>query len=142
MPDKLLWIDCTSAFMVGALLITAAAWLGPLLGLPAGFVVAEGVVNLCYGTFSLSLARDPQRSRRRVARLAAMNLAWAGLCATLAIALIGTLPILGTAHFALGAAYVGTLGALEWRWRGQLAGTDAGPASMDSRPSRTEAVRE
>ncbi|MEM0961251.1 MAG: hypothetical protein AAGK21_01765 [Bacteroidota bacterium] len=117
---RLLWIDCISALVAGVTLLALSAWLGPLLGLPLWVVIGEGLVNLAYGAFSFSLARRQRIPLHLVSRLAVLNMAWGVLCATLAVGLLGTLTVFGTAHFIIGALYVGGLGLLEWRHREAL----------------------
>lgn len=114
---SLLWIDCTGALVVGALVLALAAWLGRLYALPVGVIIVMGTANLAFGSFSLSLARRAVRPRQLLLLLVAANITWAVLCATAAVVVAPQASRLGLAHLLLESLYVGGLGALEWRHR-------------------------
>lgn len=120
LATSLLWIDCTGGLVVGTLVLSLADWLSALYALPLGLVVAMGIANLAYGTFSLSLARRRVRPPALLLLLVAANIAWAIACATTAAFVATQASVFGLAHLLLESVYVGGLGALEWRHRKSL----------------------
>ncbi len=94
--------------------------LAGLYGLPASLLLAMGLANLSYAAYSLSLASRPRRSLVWIQILVLANAAWATVCLILFGMQAGSAGPLGLAHLAMEACFVGTLAALEWRWRHQL----------------------
>lgn len=118
---KLLWVDCLGALLAGVAVLSLSSWLSGLYGLSQPFLVFLAVVNLVYGTFSLSLAARPKRPLALVSLLAAANVAWGFLfCFGAAIALAPTASPFGLTHLIGEGIYVGGLGLLEWRRRHHL----------------------
>lgn len=117
---NILWIDCLGALLAGVLMLGLASWLSGLYLLSHAFVVGLAVVNLVYGSFSLSLARKTQRPLALISTLAAGNVAWGGICFAAAAFLAGQASAFGLAHLILEGLYVGGLGLLEWSRRHQL----------------------
>lgn len=102
-------------------MLVLSGWLSALYRLPRPLLVAMGVANLAYGTYSGLLARRARRPYALVVGLAAANAAWALACAALAVRFAGTASALGLAHLVGEGAFVGGLAALEWRARRALA---------------------
>ena len=121
--DHLLWVDCTGGAVVGAAVLALSAPLSDLFGLPRGVLLVTGAANVLYAAYSFSLARRSRPSRGAVAALAVANVAWAPVCAGILAVWGLDASALGVAHFVLEGAYVGALGAVEWRWRDRLSGS-------------------
>lgn len=113
----LLRVDCTGALVVGCLVLTVSGWLATLYAVPRTWIVALGAINVAYGLFSLSLAVRRTPPRGLVGALAAANMGWGVACLALAAGLAGRASALGLAHLVVEGAFVGGLGALEWRRR-------------------------
>ncbi|MEL7361065.1 MAG: hypothetical protein AAFN13_03260 [Bacteroidota bacterium] len=118
---NLLWIDCTGALVVGVLVLALSGWLADLHGLPRSVLLFTGVMNLVYGSFSLSLARRAVRSRPLLSLLASANMAWPLVCVALVVVYRGTIGPTGLLHLLGEAVYVGGLGFIEWQSRDVLA---------------------
>jgi hypothetical protein len=116
----LLWVDCGAALLAGLVVLLLSSWLSQLYALPHGFVVGMGVVNLAYGTYSLSLARRARRPRSLLVLLVVANATWAALCGLAAVRLAGTASAFGLAHLVGEGLFVGGLAVLEWRRRERL----------------------
>jgi hypothetical protein len=117
---KLLWVDCSAAALAGVAVVSTSAWLSRLYAVPQGLLVAMGVANLVYGTFSFSLAQRARRPRALIVLLVAANAAWAALCGVAAVLLAGSASGFGLAHFIAEGLFVGALAALEWTQRERL----------------------
>jgi hypothetical protein len=76
----LLWFDCVAAAIGGTAMLALAGLLAPLFGLSRAVVVFVGLVNLAYGAFSFSLARQPSPARGRARALVTANLLWVAVC--------------------------------------------------------------
>jgi hypothetical protein len=126
---KLLWIDCGAALLAGVAVLSLSTWLSQLYAIPRGLVVATGVANLAYGTFSLSLARRARRPRSLIVLLVMANAAWVVVCALAAVLLAGTASAFGLAHLIGEGLFVGGLAALEWNERERLLGATPTPSS-------------
>ena len=111
----LLWIDCLGGLAVGVLVLVLSSWLATLYALPEPFILAMGVANLAYGTFSLSLARRAIRPRALLRLLVGANLAWAIVCVGASAVFASQASVYGLALLLFEGAYVGGLGLLEWR---------------------------
>ena len=112
---RLLWLDCTAAAVGGTAMLLLAGLLAPLLGLPRGLIVCNGCVNLAYGAFSFSLARQPSPPLSRVNALVVANFAWAGVCLLGALFFASRGIWLGAAYLLGEAVVVGGLAAIEAR---------------------------
>ena len=119
-PRDLLWVDCGAGLLAGTLMLLLSGWLSRLYALPRGLLVGIGVVNLAYGTFSLSLARRARRPRALVLLLVSGNAAWAALCMVAAAHFAGSASAFGLAQLVGEGLLVGGLAALEWRARERL----------------------
>jgi hypothetical protein len=117
---KLLWVDSVAGLVVGVAVLCLSAFLGELYALPRELLVASGVANLAYGTFSFTLARRARRPRPLIVLLVAANATWAALCAVAAVLLAGTASAFGLAHIVGEGLFVGALAALEWNQRERL----------------------
>lgn len=115
----LLPLDCAAGSGVGALVVVASGWLAGLYEIPQSYVLFNGAVSLVYGAFGLSLLLRKRRPLSGVSALAVANMAWGVVCLVAAGTLdVGWLP---RVHLIGEALFVGGLGALEWRWRRDLA---------------------
>ncbi len=117
---SLLWIDCTAGLVVGALVLVLSPWLSRLYALPVALLLAMGVANVAYGTFSLSLARRATRPRALLALLVIANATWAVLCGAAIVVLAPWVTGLGLAHLLGEGLFVGGLAVLDWRHRALL----------------------
>jgi hypothetical protein len=113
----LLWVDRIGAAVAGAAVIAVSGGLSRLEGLPQELLVGTGAVNLLYASYSFSLAHRAERPMRRIKLLVGANLAWAPVCLVLVAAFSAAATPFAYVYFVGEAAYVGTLAALEWRYR-------------------------
>lgn len=121
MRRNLLWIDCTAAALAGAVVLLLRDWLSTLQGLPASLLLFIGIVNILYACYSFTLATRAYRPRPMIIVLVAGNLGWAAVCLGLAMHFWPSATAWGLAHLVGEAVFVGSLAALEWRWRSDLA---------------------
>lgn len=119
---KILWVDCTAAFLAGAAVIALSGWLSQLHGLPQGLLLFIGAANLVYATYSFTLARWAARPLSLIRLLVYANWAWVIVCMALAATFWDQASPFGIAHLLGEAAFVGTLATMEWRQRHRLAG--------------------
>jgi hypothetical protein len=111
----LLWFDCIAASVAGVAMLSLSGVLAPVFGIRRAVLVAMAIANLCYGSFSFSLAREPQPPQRRVRALIAANFAWTAVCVVLAAASAGPGSWLGAAYILGEGVFVGTLAIVEAR---------------------------
>lgn len=130
LAPRLLWLDGLAAASAGLLVLGFSQGLSSLYGLPVPLLQFLAVVNLLYGSYSLGLACWPRRPRACILLLVLANTIWAGFCVRLALQQSGTASAFGLAHLLGEALFVGTLAALEWRYRKLLA-----PASQGRKAS-------
>jgi hypothetical protein len=109
----LLWFDCAAAAIGGTATLALAWLLAPLFGLSRVVVVFIGLVNLAYGAFSFSLARQPSPARGRVRALVTANLLWVGVCVVMAIYFAGPGSWLGASYMLAEGFFVGLLATVE-----------------------------
>ena len=110
---SLLWFDCIAAGVAGVAMLALSGLLAPLFGIPRAVLVTLALVNLAYGAFSYSLARQPEAPRRRVRALVVANFAWTGVCLGLAAFFAGPGSWLGAGYMLAEALFVGALAAVE-----------------------------
>lgn len=110
---KLLWVDCTAAGIVGVLMIALSGIVAPWFGVSRTLLVAMGVVNLAYGSYSFSLARRPQVDAGLTRILIRANFAWTLICLVAAAYLWAPGSRLGAAYVVVEGIVVGALAALE-----------------------------
>ena len=110
---SLLWFDCLAGGLVGLATLALSGPLSRLLGLPHAVLLFTALANLAYATFSYSLARHAQPSRRRVQALIVANAAWPVVCVALAASLAGPGRWLGIAYLLAEGIFVGVLAAVE-----------------------------
>ena len=122
MTRSLLWIDCSAGAAVGVGMLALHVPMAHWYELPVGLLLGMGAANLVYASFSLSLARDPDRSLGRVSQLAVANMAWGLVCLALTAMFRGEASWLGIGHLVLEALFVGGLGLVEWRVRHRMTG--------------------
>lgn len=122
MLRHLLWIDSGAGLLGGVTMLTLSAWLSDLYALPHQLLVAMGVANLTYGTYSGLLALQTRRPYGVIVLLVAANATWAGVCLMLAMRFGATASVFGLTHLIIEGLIVGGLAALEWRVRAQLLG--------------------
>lgn len=118
--QRLLWIDSIGGLIAGVIVLAISSWLSKLYGLDQEVLLATGVANLAYGSYSLSLARRAVRPIALIRLLAAANLTWLVVCTVLIVVHYDSATFLGIGHLLLEGLYVGGLGCLEWRWREDL----------------------
>lgn len=120
MRQKLLWIDCSAAALAGTTVLLFCSALTKLHELPEGFLSFVGAVNLLYGACSFSLAIRAKRPLPLIRLLSIANIAWAATCLWWVFAFRDSASAFGLAHLLFEAAFVGSLGCLEWRWQNAL----------------------
>ena len=104
---RLLWVDCVAGLVVGLMVVLLNDRLSVWYNLPQALVFALGIINLAYGTYSLSLVLRKKRPLKLLRFLVGGNLLWTAVC-------IGLVLLLGEGLF------VGNLGILEWPSRALL----------------------
>jgi len=109
----LLWFDCAAAAIGGTAMLALAGLLAPLFGLSRVVVVFIGLVNLAYGAFSFSLARQPSPALGRVRALVTANFLWVGVCVVMAIYFAGPGSWLGASYMLAEGFFVGLLATVE-----------------------------
>jgi hypothetical protein len=112
---QLLWCDCTAAAVNGTVLLVLSGLIAPLLGLPRALVVFNGLVNVTYGAFSFSLARQPSPPLGRVRALVAANLGWVAVCVVMAMYFARPGSWLGAGYLLTEGFLVGLLATVEAR---------------------------
>jgi hypothetical protein len=122
---SLLWFDCAAAGVAGCAMLALSGRLAPLFGFPRAVLVTTALVNLAYGAFSYSLARQSEAPRRSVRALVVANFAWTGICVGLAAVLAGPGSWLGAGYLLAEALFVGTLAAVEARTSRHSTATDS-----------------
>ena len=96
-------------------MLVLARLLASLFGLPRTVVAIIGLVNLAYGAFSFSLARQPSPARGRVRTLVAANRFWVGVCVVMALYFAGPGSWLGASYMLAEGFFVGVLATVEAR---------------------------
>lgn len=117
----LLWIDCIAAVLAGALMLSLTDAIARLYAMPVDWLRVIGIVNLLYACLSGALAMRSRRPRPLIAMLSIANGIWATACIGMAVAMAATATAFGMAHLLGEGLFVGSLAALEWRWRERLA---------------------
>ena len=110
---SLLWFDCSAAGVVGVAMLGLSGLLAPLFDIPRAVLVTTALVNLAYGTFSYSLARQPEPPRRLVRALIVGNFTWTVICIGLAAVFAGPGSWLGSGYLLAEGLVVGALAAVE-----------------------------
>ncbi|MGJ8725355.1 MAG: hypothetical protein ACSHYB_12425 [Roseibacillus sp.] len=117
---RILWLDCLGGLLVGALVLLLLRPLSSWEGLPISVVASMGLINLCYGGFSLYVTTRKFRPLRLVKTLAVANMSWLVVCGGIAFFFRQEISSLGMLHVVGEGIYVAALGVTEWRWRYQL----------------------
>lgn len=117
---RLLWIDGVAALLAGVFVLVALGRLEEWYNISGETLSFIAVVNLTYGTYSLSIAVLKKRPIALIAILVIANLAWAINCLRLAFLFHNTASIFGLTHLVGEAILVGGLAYLEWRYRNLL----------------------
>jgi len=117
----MLWIDCSAAATVGAVVLLAQHALSQWHQLPLELIQFLGIVNLSYASGAFMLARARNRPRWAVLALVVANAGWAVVCLALALGVHRQASWLGTTHLVAEALIVACLAAVEWRQRHTLA---------------------
>lgn len=111
----LLWVDCSGAAVVGIAMLALSGLLAPPFGLPRAVLVFTALVNLAYGAFSFSLARQPAPPRRWVKVLVVANLSWAAVCGVTTLYFAAPASWMGASYLLGEGIYVAILATLEAR---------------------------
>lgn len=119
----LLWIDCTAGLLVGILVLLLDDLLSRWYGLPQGLIFFLGLMNIAYGTYSLSLALRKKRPMSLIRVLAIGNMVWTMVCVGLVLSFLNVASPVGLALLLGEGIFVGGLGLIEWRSRHLLAST-------------------
>jgi hypothetical protein len=120
--DEILWVDCLGGLAVGGFVLLFYRLLSDWDSLPTAIVVAMGVANLAYGSYSLFVTLRKPRPLLMVKLLAIANMLWLVICLALAIAYWRQISWFGILHVVGEGIYVATLGLIEWKRRVLLAG--------------------
>jgi hypothetical protein len=118
----LLWIDGGAGAVVGVVVLVLMGWLSALYRLPLELVRFMGLMNLVYGTYSLTLASRRRRPSWSIVLLVVANSAWAFACVWWSMLHWSTASVLGQVQLLGEALFVGALAAIEWRYRRVLVG--------------------
>ncbi len=113
--DRLIWTDGLAALTVGLGMLPLRHFLADLLHLPLWLITAQAIANLCYATYSLSLARRKDKPLALVKILSIANLAYAFSAICLLCYFYPVCSPWGVAFFMAEVLFIGTLGILEWK---------------------------
>jgi hypothetical protein len=111
---RLLYFDGLAGLVVGIFLLIVREPLSVLLGLPVWLLTLQGIINLCYASYSLPLARRQDRPQWMLWTLVVANLAYALFAAVLLTQFLPSCTGLGVVYFMLEVIIIGGLGAVEW----------------------------
>ena len=128
MHDRILWIDCIGALLVGAVVFFAFEALAALERLPVSVVLSMSAVNLVYGAYSLFVTTRSPRPALLVKVLAIANMFWLVICVAIAITYRNQVSGLGLLHVLGEGVYVACLGAFEWSMVSELSSDERKPA--------------
>lgn len=112
---SVLWFDCAAGAIAGVAMLALSGVLAPLFGIPQAVLVTTALVNVAYGTFSFSLARQPEAPRHLVRVLIVANFGWTVVCVGLAAVLAGPGRWLGAGFILAEGLFVGILATVEAR---------------------------
>ncbi len=115
-----MWFDSVCGLLVGLLVCVLYPLIAEWGGLPKQFVIAMGIANLAYGSYSFSLAVRRNRPLALIRILAAANMLWCLFCMSAAIYFSSSASSLGLAQLLSEGLFVGGLGLFEWRVQRQL----------------------
>ncbi len=115
--QKILWVDCLGALIVGVIVLIICRPLSRWDGLPVATIVAIGVANLVYGTYSLYVTTRDPRPLGLVAILALANMAWLLVCIAIIALNWERITLFGLVHVFGEGVYVAGLGYSEWKLR-------------------------
>lgn len=112
---KLLWIDGIAALLAGTALLIFCSRLSIFFNLPESLIKGQGIINLVYCSYSLSLARRTVNSKRSIYILAVANAAYAlfGIC--LLLYFFRAASVYGIVYLVAEVLFIGSLALLEWR---------------------------
>lgn len=113
--NRLIWTDGLAALSVGVGMLPLRHFLADLLQLPLWLIVAQAVANLCYASYSLSLARRREKPVVMVRLLSIANMSYAFLAIGLLCYFYNTCSAWGVAFFVAEVVFIGGLGVLEWK---------------------------
>ena len=113
--NRLIWTDGLAALSVGVGMLPLRHFLADLLQLPLWLIVAQAVTNLCYATYSLSLARRREKPVVMVRLLSIANMGYAFFAICLLRYFYNTCSSWGVAFFVAEVVFIGGLGILEWK---------------------------
>jgi hypothetical protein len=119
--ERILWVDWMGAALVGVTVVMIHPWLARLYSLPDSLILALGIVNLAYGSYSFTLCMFQQfRTKYGVYCLIFANVAWLFVCIGLCIAYSRHANLIGMAQLLGEGVYVAALGVVEWSVRDSL----------------------
>lgn len=118
---RLLWIDCIAAALAGTVVLAFVDALAEAYAMPSSWLRTIGAINLLYACLSGTLAIRRRRPMSWIVLLCIANGAWSMACVGIAVTAAGTATPFGMAHLLGEGLFVGSLAALEWRWRDRLA---------------------
>jgi hypothetical protein len=112
---KLLWTDGIAGLLAGTVLLIFSSRLSVFFNLPESLVKTQGLINLLYCSFSLSLARQTANSKRSVYILAIANAAYALFATGVLLYFFRTASVYGIIFLIAEIVFIGLLAVLEWR---------------------------
>lgn len=118
--QKILWLDCLGALVVGVIVLVICRPLSRWDGLPVSMIVTIGFVNLIYGTYSLYVTTRDPRPLGLVTILALANMAWLLVCIAIIALNWERITLFGLMHVFGEGVYVAGLGYSEWKLRHSL----------------------
>lgn len=118
---RILWIDSLGGLFVGVFVLAICGPLSKWENLPFSVVLALGIANLLYGSYSMYVTIRNPRSMNSVKILAIANMLWLVVCCALVSTWWNEISMIGLAHLLGEGVYVAGLGYTEWRYRRCLA---------------------
>lgn len=115
--DRILWVDCLGALIVGCVVLSIYKLLSDWESLPTAIVFSMGIANLAYGSYSVFVTTRKPRPLLMVKILAIANMFWLIVCVAIATAFWQQMSFLGVLHLVGEGIYVAALGLTEWKWR-------------------------
>ena len=118
---RILWLDCLGGLAVGVIVVAFCWPISNWEGLPLVVVLAMGMVNLAYGSFSLYVTTRKNRPLSLIKILAIANMFWLLVCCVIVVVHWNQISILGILHLIGEGIYVAALGKVEWKLKDSLA---------------------
>jgi hypothetical protein len=112
--NKLLWIDCSAAFVAGLFLFVFKSKLAPFFNLTEDLLTNLMCIAFTFGCYSFYLANQESNSKKMLTILVLGNSFYAVICLGLLLSNYKTANVFGVGYFLFDAFVVGLLAFLEW----------------------------